>query len=268
MSIHDEQDGQFTTCSPWTTGEATQGAYQLDTPAWILSHYQSQLKQGLPVFLMIPHGFITRDTIVIPEPETVEVISDDVQHRLQRRRKLKQSVAKKTVMLRIRGLDSEPDFSISQLTSYLLTHQLSARRQLERCSHGLVTLDASRYGVLDVPINVNIQGLTNLEVMNLAEKYVNGVVLANDNQVDNIRAWADFLLFVIPPGTGGWAAFATVSGKQSVYNNRWGGYLGGLLHEMGHNLGLDHVSCGDSLVCKYTHPAHFLNIQHSPRTGV
>jgi len=75
---------------------------------------------------------------------------------------------------------------------------------------------------LDVPIQSNIQGLTNMEVMNLAESYVNDVILASDTQVDSIRDWADFLMFIIPPGTGAWAAFATVSGKQSVFNNRWG----------------------------------------------
>jgi len=125
-------------------------------------------------------------------------------------------------MLRIRGYDSEPDFTAQELRRYLVLDNLSARRQIERCSQGLITIDASRYGVLDVPIQSNIQGLTNMEVMNLAESYVNDVILASDTQVDSIRDWADFLMFIIPPGTGAWAAFATVSGKQSVFNNRWG----------------------------------------------
>lgn len=235
ISVDDEKNGQFTTCSLWVTGETTQGAYLVDTPGWILDYYQTPLRQGSPVFLIIPDGSVSQDRIIIPQPDTVSVLAEDHHERRRRRRRnLQQPTGKRTVMLRIRGLDAEPDFSIQELTSYLITHPLSARRQLERCSQNLLTLDASRYGVLDVPLNVEIQGLTNLQVMNLAETYVNEVILKSDSQVSNIRAWVDFLLFVIPPGTGGWAAFATVSGKQSVYNNRWGGYLGGLLHEIGY----------------------------------
>lgn len=137
-------------------------------------------------------------------------------------------------MLRIRGYDSEPDFSLQELRRYLLEDDLSARRQLERCSRGTVTMDASRYGVLDVPIESNVEGLTNMEVMNLAETYVNEVILASDRQVDSIRSWADFLIFVIPPGTGAWAAFATISGKQSVFNDRWGYVLRLLLRYASH----------------------------------
>eukprot|EP00977_Amphora_coffeiformis_P021513 scaffold9427_cov175-Amphora_coffeaeformis.AAC.1 len=240
--VEGDLDREFTTCSPWIDAlGGIQGVYRLETPAWVLSHHRNELLRGVAVYLVIPNGSIAGDEIVIPSLPDVTVMVDPPSSPRRYRQLQGQRGAKKTVMLRIRGYDSEPDFTVQELRRYLLLDNLSARRQLERCSQGLVTMDASRYGVLDVPIQSNIEGLSNTEVMNLAESYVNDIILASDPQVDNIREWADFLIFVIPPGTGGWAAFATVSGKQSVFNNRWGGYLGALLHELGHNMGLDHA---------------------------
>ena len=242
--VSTDEDREFTTCSLWNEGTTT-GAYLIHPPAWVLEQHRLILVRGLALYLTIPGGYITttgNDQIIIPNPQTVTVLLDPSSSSSHERQLQRVSGAKKTVMLRIRGKDAQPDFTMEELYSYLLTHDLSARRQLERCSQGLVTLDASRYGILDVPLDTDIDGLKHLQVMNLAETYVNQVILATDTQVDNIRDWADMLIFVLPPGTGNWAAFATVSGKQSVFNNRWGGYLGALLHELGHNLGLDHVS--------------------------
>ena len=63
-----------------------------------------------------------------------------------------------------------------------------------------------------------------------------------DEAVDNIRNLAHMTVLVIPPGTGGWAAFATMRGKQSVFNNLWAGSVGAMMHELGHNLGLYHAN--------------------------
>jgi hypothetical protein len=256
-----EADREFYTCSPWQSSSGTgsggmlQGNYKIDPPAWIMAQHRHLLLRGQHLYLAIPHGQVERDEVVIPRLDEVTLLvdppttgggtvggSDGGRHGgRQRQLNTRARGSKRTVMLRIRGWDAEPDFSLRQLESFLYTHESSARRQLERCSQGVMTLDASRFGVLDVPIASNIDGLTNMEVMNLAEAYVNEVLLRNVADVESIRSWADLLLFVVPPGTGGWAAFATVSGKQSVYNNQWGGYLGGLLHELGHNMGMDHV---------------------------
>ena len=237
-----EEAREFTTCSPWSADRGgTMGVYRITPPAWILTQHKHVLLRGVTLFLVIPGGTIQQDEIFIPNENVVTVAfnppsslswSESLHRQLQSSSQRGRG-AKKTVMLRIRGRDAQPDFSLAELYRYLLTDDLSAKRQLERCSHGLVTLDASRYGVLDVPLDTNIEGLTNTQVMNLAETYVNDVILATDAVVKNIREWADFLIFVVPPGTGSWAAFATVSGKQSVFNNRWGGYLGALLHELG-----------------------------------
>jgi hypothetical protein len=244
-----EADREFYTCSPWqsSSGSSTgmlQGNYKIVPPAWILEQHRHLLLRGQHLYVVVPDGSVVRDEVVIPRLDEVALLVDPpTVGNTNDRRELNTRArgSKKTVMVRVRGWDAAPDFTVQQLESFLLTHDKSARRQLERCSQGLMTLDASRFGVLDVPIASNIDGLTNIEVMNLAEEYVNSVLLRNVADVESIRSWADLLLFVIPPGTGGWAAFATVSGKQSVYNNQWGGYLGGILHELGHNMGMDHV---------------------------
>ena len=182
--------------------------------------------RGFVLYLVIPGGYTLQDEMVIPNAKVVNILLGSPDQELeqedggQERRQLQRSTigAKKTVMLRVRSRDAEPVYSLDELYTYLLTDDLSARRQFERCSQGRMTLDANRYGILDVHLDVNLDGMKNTEVMNLAETYVNDVILANDPDVDSIRSWADLLIFVIPPGTGDWAAFATVSGKQSVFN--------------------------------------------------
>lgn len=53
--------------------------------------------------------------------------------------------------------------------------------------------------------------------------------------------------------------------KQSVYNNRWAGYLGGQMHEVGHNLGLRHAyENGDEYSGRIGYMGTFL----APKNGI
>ena len=57
---------------------------------------------------------------------------------------------------------------------------------------------------------------------------------------------ADHVMFCLPPGTNnsGWVAFAGINHWQSAYNDLWCQYPSAMMHEIGHNLGLNHAGEG------------------------
>ena len=105
---------------------------------------------------------------------------------------------------------------------------------------GKLEITPTKYKVLDVKLdNEKAHGNSYNNLVNAAN--VAAIKLV-DEAVDNIRNLAHMTVLVIPPGTGGWAAFATMRGKQSVFNNLWAGSVGAMMHELGHNLGLYHAN--------------------------
>ena len=57
---------------------------------------------------------------------------------------------------------------------------------------------------------------------------------------------ANHIIFCVPPGTvdGRWIAYASINSWLSAYNDLWCQYPSALMHEIGHNLGLDHAGEG------------------------
>ena len=137
----------------------------------------------------------------------------------------------KTLMIRVSTNDSTPTFTASELKDFLFDSPVAnPKRQLELCSFGQLTLEEFDQddgdgggGVLDVSLpNTTVVGAKPNELVNLAEAaanaYYSNRALSNqtttEGAITNVRASTDLLLFVLPPGTGDWAAYATVNGKQ------------------------------------------------------
>merc|ERR1712154_218059 len=50
----------------------------------------------------------------------------------------------------------------------------------------------------------------------------------------------DHVAFIIPPHSGDWSAYAYFNDYDSYYHDEIGTYVSFLMHEIGHNLNLDH----------------------------
>jgi hypothetical protein len=147
------------------------------------------------------------------------------------RRKLRTFPAKQGQLtllpIRIITRDSEPDFSADRLHELLFDDEVSLAKQMRRCSFGKIGFLPTKYGVLEVPVDLNASGTQYNVVSNAADRA--SVDLVTED-VEDIRDVADFIMFILPPGTlGGWAAFGNVNGVGTVFNNRWAGYPAGKL---------------------------------------
>lgn len=144
------------------------------------------------------------------------------------------------MVLRIVALDSEPTVSAEDLYNLTFVDDISLKQQLFRCSFGQLDVQP-KYGVLDVPVALTAVGRDRGEI--IQEAYRVAPTLVQEN-VPDVRFIVDAVMLVVPPGTGdsAWAAFGTVRGQQSVYNDVWASYVGAAIHEVSHNLGLYHAN--------------------------
>lgn len=142
------------------------------------------------------------------------------------------------MVLRVVALDSEPSVSAEELYNLTFVDEVSLKRQLFRCSFGKLEVQA-KYGVLNVPIRINVQGVDRGDV--IREAYTVAPRLVREF-VQDVRTLVDAVMLILPPGTAGpWAAYGTMRGKQSVYNDKWASFVGAAIHEVSHNLGLYHA---------------------------
>jgi len=154
------------------------------------------------------------------------------------------------LMIRVSTTDSEPFFTAEQLYSLTFVEEVSLKRQMEACSHEKLRIEPTEFGVLDVTLpegtvaaGVPYYRLTN-QAYDAAKEKVRRTAKERRNQnIDSIKEMADLIMIVLPPGTkGDWAAYASVGGTESVYNDKWGAKVSATCHEIGHNLGLLHAN--------------------------
>jgi len=236
------------TCHPVFNGTVTPLMYELNddvlTPNIKREHHR-RLMERQDMFISIPAAILVEQgsKVVVMDSDNLNVeivqgpITDD-----RNNRQLQEAIGTlKVLVLRIISSDSEPSVSAEQLYNLMFVDDISMKNQFHRCSFGKLNVEPTRYGVLDVPIKMNVQGLERTDVVNKA--YQVAPDLLRSTSVSDVREIADAVMFVLPPGTAGsWTAFGTIGGKQSMYNDRWASYIGATMHEIGHNLGMYHAN--------------------------
>jgi hypothetical protein len=209
----DETSSEFYSCALLVNHTHLEGTFDIDPPLGILDEYQDELRRGQDVYLELSDATLTEDTVVIWSDDSVRVVEPPARRRrLSRRPPTTGSFL--AVMIRITANDAEPDFSADQLYDYLFESQPNVKRQIELCSGGALTMRPDpNLRVSNVHLDLDALGKSNKALMNLAEVRFNTAYGAQMGGL-TIRDYTDTVLFVLPPGTGSWAAFATVAGKS------------------------------------------------------
>ena len=216
----DDTHEEFFSCSLFIDNEIMlEGTYAIAPPPNVFNDNRKELlHQGQELYLEILGGEVTEDEILIPDTATVTVAQHNNSlgsHRRSLARRPDSTGSFMAVMIRIITTDAEPVYSQKQLFDYLFDeNNLSAKTQFEKCSGGALTMKSDpNLGVINVRLDTTVTGKSNKALMNLAEVKVNqqyrGLLRGQ-----SIRNHADTLMFVVPKGTGSWAAFATVAGKS------------------------------------------------------
>lgn len=158
--------------------------------------------------------------------------------------------AKKTLVIRIVGDHVGPSASLVQLREQLFGTGTGLKSQMESCSHGAMTIqpysgptegvfkDKIIGGVVEVRISLNPNGISDQDMENAAMAaayYVFG----------DLREQFDLVLFAMPPGIAPpFAAYAYINTPFSYYSDTSIEDTMVQMHEVGHNLGLQHSGQG------------------------
>ena len=142
-----------------------------------------------------------------------------------------------------------------QLENDVFKDELCLKSQYEACSYGNLRIrqategGGSINGVIDVAVDV-------IASQSYAESIGNAARAATITRfggIDQLLDTFDLVLFCQPPGTtyrysgdGDWIGYASVNGWASYYNDVWCQSVSTQMHEVGHNLGLDHSGVGFS----------------------
>jgi Gametolysin peptidase M11 len=181
-----------------------------------------------PRFLGLPF----EDTIIEGPP----VVFEDEQSR----RNLYDS--RTAIGFLLHGPMGSPSISKDQLYGSLFSNGNSLKNQLSRCSLGQLQFNPTGWGVMDLYINA-YQGTPQSDLAAMAEA---AAIQALGGGYSNIRDAATHIVFVMPNRGDGYVGSAEVCppgvSGTSFFGDVYALSLSVIMHEVGHNLGLQHAT--------------------------
>jgi hypothetical protein len=152
-------------------------------------------------------------------------------------RRALQASTRSVLILRIIINGKRPTVSASDLKKYIFDHQNSFKNQMFRCSAGALRIVPSKHGVVDIPLALspntnNQQALSTMSLL-AAPRHLG---------VKDVRDAADHVIIVFPSQyVPNLIASGSLGGIASSYKDNLATSLSLAMHEVGHNLGLDHA---------------------------
>lgn len=204
-----------------------------------------------------------RNQVVAMEDNVIEVTENDD---LMVRRGLADSIGNlRTLVVRVSASDTEPP-SAEKLYDDMFGDEYCLKSQYKRCSFDKLNIteylpdeevtvpvaEGVAGGIVDVQININAVESSSYNLQRLANSAARDLF--------GVSMWSgglngifDLVLFCLPPGSGSWVAYAYLNRWDSYYNGPYCGSLSATLHEVGHNLNLEHsgVYYGDAITQDY-----------------
>jgi hypothetical protein len=227
--------------------------YSITLPSTILEANDAAIRSGT-FYVAIPNAEIIDDGssvpyVTVPDPSAVAIVQGVRRERHLVDREL-QTRYNSVLVVRVSTSSGDTcDPSANQLAGSVLgigsqAIQHSMKSQYEACSYGQqsftpVSGNGVVNGVVDVTIGDNIQGRDIFSLTNAMNRAARDVVGSS------LSASPKHVMYCVPTGTTyngsqNWVAFAYVNGVSSYYNNNWCDRLSSQMHEVGHNLGMQH----------------------------
>jgi hypothetical protein len=239
----------FHGCYPVTGNVVSDLHYNIELPDHVVAS-QPAPEDLDNWWVAIPYGSFDPVTaaVVVPDPTTVysatgppagRHLSQEQLDRHHSRRLAEATGTLKVLIVYIRAQDASPNFSTDDIYATAFQNEVSLKHQFARCSQNQLNLEPTGLGVLDVYVNMRVDdGTDKTAFVNAAEDLALAAIqkTTGDYSISNTRQYADLVMYVVPPGTGNWLAYASVGGGISVYNDKWGIYLSATAHEIGYVL--------------------------------
>jgi hypothetical protein len=236
----------FYGCYPVTDNEVSELHYTVTLPDAVVAA-QPAADDLDNWWVAIPGGTIDimTDTVVLPDASTVYTATGPPagrrlsQQQLEKHHSRRLPEAKgtlKVLVVYIHAKDASPTPSTNTVYETAFQNEVSLKSQLARCSLNQLQLEPTALGVLDVTVKIKVSGTDKTQFVNAAEDMALARIqsITGDTSITNTRQYADLVMYIVPPGTGNWLAYASVGGGISVYNDEWGIYLSATAHEIGY----------------------------------
>ena len=203
---------------------------------------QDTLRMYIPSGASLQIDTVGRDDIIRSE----NPVSNEIRRRgnsFSRKLIKKPQGDLETVMVRI--IDSRgqaPTRSRSQLINDTFEDDSCLKTQMEACSYNKVRIvpkqnDKINNGVYDLHVPFDFTANSD------RQQFLSAAREQFDKEHGSVHNF-DLVMFCMPAHSSGeqaaWGAFAYVNHPVSVYSNDWCGYASGQMHEVGHNLNLEH----------------------------
>jgi hypothetical protein len=196
-------------------------------------------------YVKIPNGSVdlTQASIVVPDANAISLISPPHGLAPPGRRLAAPTGTISAVVIRITDNSrSSPSFSASELYQSHFGNQVSLKWQYHKCSAGKLRIEPAPVAILDVTVNRRAASSNSQQMVQAAEQEALNVLRTRHGRShSSLRDYAGITIFVTPP-MGNWLAYASIGGGLSVYNDKWGGYIASIMHEVGHNFKLLHAN--------------------------
>lgn len=223
------------TCIPILNDRETDLDFPINLPVSIAQKYDKEIKQG-KLFVSISDSKLMNDNLVVSASSKFIVVTDPYFRHLQERH-LQVEGTKTVAVVRISTSDSSPKDSAETLKSTLFGDGINFVSQYSDCSFGKLQWKLSDAGVLDIKLPNQVTEFSGnpANLVTATQKY-----LKTQLNIADVSQLADKVLMCLPPGTGSWAASAGVNHWRAQFNSEWCASLSGVVHELGHTVGLLH----------------------------
>lgn len=202
--------GDFHSCEPVDSeGYISPQSYTLELDQQLLSEATFRLNAGLDLFIEITDVDLSSDSVLLTSSSQMKIVDAPRNLRHVHRRLDRVTGTKQVAVLRIVANDAEPTLFASSFRELLFQGEDSMSSQVYQCSNGQLNLQPSVVGVANVRVDLSTATSTHGALVNAAVSAVN-----LPNGVQNIRDVADFIMLIVPPGSGNFAAYAVVNGAQ------------------------------------------------------
>jgi Gametolysin peptidase M11 len=140
-------------------------------------------------------------------------------------------------VMRISTSDAAPTATATALVNAIAGPGVTVATQYQACSMGQLQLQMVGH-VVEMQLPQAVTDFASAaDLVTAAQRQFKA-----QNNGQEVSTLADKVVMCLPPGTGDWAASAGVGHWRAQFNNDWCTSLSGLVHELGHTLGLLHAA--------------------------
>lgn len=232
---HPNQKRPAYMCSPvLSNGKVGDREYEVSTVGDNLqTEHRQTMDDGLETFVTITKCVVDEAGARIRLTDGSQINLSSAYHRKRRRKLAAAEGTLRALVVRIVLNDKQPMYSRDDLYRITFQEAVSLRSQYSACSSGKLRVEPSSLGAIDVRVNQYSSQSNNKQAVNEATTNALAYVNSQTGQsYSSLMDYVDMVLFVTPE-LGDFLAYASVGGGQSVYNDKWGGYVASHMHETG-----------------------------------